>query len=101
MKQYVINTTPTLYRQPLEPCKRYGEVLLDQSVVLKDDNDVDLKLHLEVVCQQGRAGKQPREDHVQRDGHTTTDVPFTNLDVLDFSSILGVPFSAATRFNSD
>ena len=96
-----INSVPTLQCQPLEPCKRNREVLLDQSVVLKNDNDVNLKLHLEVVCQQGRAGKQPREDHVQRNGHTTADITFTNLDVLDFGSVFGVPIGTPTRLNSD
>ena len=87
--------------QPLEPCKGNREVLLDQSVVLKDDNDVDLKLHLKVAYQQGRTGKQSREDHVQRDGHTTADVTLTNLNVLNFGSVFGVPFGTTTRLNSN
>ena len=46
-------------------------------------------------------GKQLREDHVNRDSHTTADVAFTNLDVLDFGCIFGVPFSTAACFNLD
>ena len=87
--------------QTLKPCKVYGEILLNQSVVLKDDTDVDLKLHLEVVCLQGRTGKQPREDHVHGDGHTAADISFTNLDILDFSSIFGESFSTSAGFHSD
>jgi len=59
------------------------EVLRDEVVVLQQNDDVHLELDLEVLGRDRRASKQPREDHVHRNGHATADVAAANLVVLD------------------
>lgn len=77
------------------------EVLRDQMIVVKHDDDVDFKLDFEVGGLQRGAGEQPGEDHVDGNGEAVADVSFCDLDVLDLGGVSGVTFSAAARLHSN
>lgn len=76
------------------------EVLCDQVIVVKNDDDVDFKLDFEVGRLQRGAGEQSGEHHVNGDGEAVADVTFGDLDVLDLCGVSGVTFGTTTRLHS-
>jgi hypothetical protein len=48
--------------------------------------------HFEVGGLQCGAGEQPGEDHVYRDREAPTDIPISNLNILNLCSITGIAF---------
>jgi len=68
--------------------------------VAKEDDQVDLELHLEMARGDGGAREEPREDHVDGYRPAVAHGAVRDLDVLNLRRLSGQPISVAARLDA-
>lgn len=68
---------------------------------MKEDHHIDLKLHFEVGGLQCWTGEQSGEDHVQGNRKVSTNVPISDLNILNLCGISCIAFCTPTGLHPD